>query len=208
MVSARTCTDEGPGLAVQAGRNLQEREGGDDWVDSILLKDYDPLWVSQFEADRTPICSALGGWAKRIEHVGSTSIPGMKAKPIIDIAVAVEAFSALDDKSISKLKEIGYEYVPKIEFPNRRFFRRGQWGAGTHHLHIYELNSNDWNNIILFRDYLRKHPDAAREYMNLKQILAIETSDRQTYTDLKGPSIRFVLEKAKACDNERKPSGT
>ena len=88
---------------------------------SVLLKEYDPLWVSQFEADRTLISRALGGLAKRIEHVGSTSIPGMKAKPIIDIAVAVEGFLALDDK-ISKLEEIGYEYVPKIEFPNHRFF--------------------------------------------------------------------------------------
>ena len=175
------------------------------WVTSVLLKEYDPLWVSKFEADRTLISSALGGRAKRIEHVGSTSIPGMQAKPIIDIAVAVEAFLALDN-NISKLEEIGYEYVPKIEFPHRRFFRRGQWGAGTHHLHIYELNSKDWNNIILFRDYLREHPDTAREYMNLKQRLASETSDRQTYTDLKGPFIQLVIEKAKACDNERSPS--
>jgi GrpB-like predicted nucleotidyltransferase (UPF0157 family) len=192
-------------VPVALGQQSARRERGDDSVTSVLLKEYDPLWVSQFEADRNLISSALGGLAKRIEHVGSTSIPGMKAKPIIDIAVAVEAFLALDGK-ISKLEGIGYEYVPKIEFPNRRFFRRGQWGAGTHHLHIYELNSNEWNNIILFRDYLRTHPDTAREYMNLKQMLAIETSDRQTYTDFKGPFIQSVIEKAKACDNERRPS--
>lgn len=176
---------------------------GDDSMTSVLLKEYDPLWVSQFEVERSLISTALGGLAKRIEHVGSTSIPGMTAKPIIDIAVAVDAFLALDDK-ISYLDEIGYEYVPKNGFPNRRFFRRGQWGAGTHHLHIYELTSDDWNNIILFRDYLRKYPDTARKYMNIKQKLAIETSDRQTYTDFKGPFIQSVIETAKACDNERR----
>ena len=159
--------------------------------------DYDPSWVDEFEADRRLINRVLGDRIKRIEHVGSTSIPGMLAKPIIDIAIAVETFSLLDDESISKLEEIGYDYVSKNEFPNRRFFRRGQWGAGTHHLHVYELNSDHWYHIIFFRDYLREHPDVANEYKELKRKLAKEAIDRQTYTDLKGPFIQSVIEKSK-----------
>lgn len=140
----------------------RQRECGG--VTSVFLKEYHPLWVSQFEADRKLISCALGKRLRRIEHVGSTSIPGMKAKPIIDIALAVESLLEIDGGKIIKLQEIGYEYVPKSEFPKRMFFRRGLWGAGTHHLHVYTMDGDDWKKIILFRDYLRSHPDVAREY--------------------------------------------
>ncbi|MCY0902808.1 MAG: GrpB family protein [Firmicutes bacterium] len=172
-------------------------ESGDDSLCSVVLQDYDPEWVRQFEVDRERIVGALGERAKRVEHVGSTSILGMKAKPIIDIAVAVDSFSAVDDDAIVRLREIGYEFVPKVEFPGRRFFRRGTWGAGTHHLHLYEDGSPSWENILLFRDHLREHPDKASEYMALKERLAQMTGDRQTYTDLKGPFVESVVRQAR-----------
>lgn len=166
---------------------------------SVTLQTYDPLWVSEFEVERKQILAVLGVLVREIEHVGSTSISGMMAKPIIDIAVAVNSFSMLDHGFLKRLADIGYAYVPHEEFPHRRFFRRGEWGAGTHHLHVYEMNSDDWQNIIRFRNYLRDHPETAQAYMNLKIQLATVAPDRQTYTDQKAPFIRKVLSKAREC---------
>jgi GrpB-like predicted nucleotidyltransferase (UPF0157 family) len=72
-------------------------------------------------------------------------------------------------------------------------FRRGEWGAGTHHLHIYALGSFDFENLVLFRDHLRSHPESAAAYERLKRELAATAPDRQSYTDLKRPFIESVL---------------
>jgi len=176
---------------------MTRTEGGDDSLTSVSLQDYEPEWTKQFETDRALLLGALGERAKHIEHVGSTSISGMKAKPIIDIALAVDSFSVVNNETIVQLRGIGYEYVPKFEFPDRRFFRRGTWGAGTHHLHVYEEGSRAWENILLFRDYLRAHPQTASEYVALKERLAQMTVDRQTYTDLKGPFVERVVSQAR-----------
>lgn len=166
-------------------------------TNKVTLSNYSNLWPQEFEKDRLRILALLGDKAKQIEHVGSTSIPGMAAKPIIDIAVAVEHFSIIDDGTLALLSQIGFEYVPKEEFPNRMFFRRGEWGKGTHHLHVYEYQSDDWKNMILFRDYLIKYPDVAAQYLNLKRELAEICSDRQTYTLRKAPFIQNVIALAK-----------
>jgi GrpB-like predicted nucleotidyltransferase (UPF0157 family) len=162
----------------------------------VKLVPYNPEWKNMFEVDKQLIHHAFQGKVVQIEHIGSTSVPEMWAKPIIDIAAAVVSFSILDKETIERLAAIGYEYVPKEEFPNRRFFRRGEWGAGTHHLHIYEHGSEEWENIIMFRDYLRKHKDAAEEYIKLKKQLARQ-HDRQMYTVLKGPFIQAILNNAR-----------
>lgn len=99
---------------------------------------------------------------------------------------------------VHSLQEIGYEYVPKIEFKDRKFFRKGQWGQGTCHLHICEYDSSEWREKILFRDYLRNHPKFAEKYALLKTNLASKYMfDRPTYTKNKEPFIRSVLQKAK-----------
>lgn len=162
----------------------------------VTLSNYSDLWPQEFEKDRHRILALLGDKVKQIEHVGSTSIPGMAAKPIIDIAVAVEDFSIIDDGAIALLNQIGFEYVPKEEFPNRLFFRRGEWGNGTHHLHVYEYKSEEWKNIILFRDFLIKHPDVSAKYLDLKRELAELCPDRQTYTFRKAPFIQSILAQA------------
>lgn len=166
-------------------------------TNKVTLSNYSYLWPQEFEKDRLCILALLGEKVKRIEHVGSTSIPGMAAKPIIDIAVAVERLTIIDDSAISLLSQIGFEYVPKEEFPYRLFFRRGEWGKGTHHLHVYEYQSEDWKNLIWFRDYLIKYPDVTAQYLNLKRELAEICSDRQTYTLRKAPFIQNVIALAK-----------
>ncbi|SFD83179.1 GrpB protein [Paenibacillus catalpae] len=118
------------------------------------------------------IQSVLVGQTCIIEHIGSTSVQGLSAKPIIDIALGVEEL-AQADAFIEPLMRLGYEYVPKADFPNRRFFRKGEWRNGTHHLHVYEAGSEEWQNQLLFRDYLKAHPHTLSEYDKLKRELAL-----------------------------------
>lgn len=95
------------------------------------------------------------------------------------------------------LEEIGYEYVPK-KTPNWRFFRKGKWRAGTHHLHVYIYNSEEWRNNLLFRDFLINHEWAREEYRVLKEMLAVTYPfDRVSYTNAKAPFICNILELAK-----------
>lgn len=163
----------------------------------VIIVKYNPLWIEQFEQEKERIQLALGNKAVSIEHIGSTSIRGLPAKPIIDIAVGVKKFGEAD-LFIEPLQIIGYEYVPKKEFPNRRFFRKGEWRKGTHHLHVYETSSDEWNNNLLFRDYLREHPETLRRYAQIKEELAkLYPDDRNTYTNLKAPFIQSVIETAK-----------
>lgn len=170
---------------------------GSDMAPGILLTEYKPAWTEEFNRERMKIEGVLAGKCLQIGHIGSTAIPGMTAKPIIDIAALVGSFDLVDEDARAALSSIGYEYVPKPEFPGRRFFRRGSRGAGTHHLHVYENGSVEWINQIAFRDYLRTHQEAHHEYAELKRRLSRETADRQVYTQAKEPFVRKILEKAR-----------
>lgn len=99
---------------------------------------------------------------------------------------------------IIPLEKMGYEFVVHKEFPNRRFFRKGAWRAGTHHLHFYKYKSEDWNQKILFRDYLKKHSSVREQYHQLKKELAKEYKfNRPAYTKAKETFIREIIKKAK-----------
>ena len=161
----------------------------------VVLEAYNMKWVEMYNVDKHLIENVLHGKCLEIFHVGSTSIPGMTAKPIIDIAVLMTSFDLLTEEVIQQLQEIGYEYVHKEHFPNRRFFRKGEWGAGTHHLHIYRTENKEWKDIITFRNYMRKHRDVRIAYEQLKLKLAA-CHDRIVYTKLKGPFIQEILQKA------------
>ena len=163
---------------------------------TVNLIDYNRDWERQFTYEKNRIIGALGDRIRSIEHIGSTSIIGLKAKPIIDILVGIQD---LDDVSLSinSLNEIDYEYIPKPELKDRRFFRKGLWGQGTCHLHICEYNSTEWKEMVWFRDYLRLYPKVAKQYATLKVELATTYKfDRQTYTKKKEPFIRMIIEKA------------
>jgi GrpB-like predicted nucleotidyltransferase (UPF0157 family) len=163
----------------------------------VVIEEHKPEWLQDFENEKTKIRQILQGKAANIEHIGSTSIVGLPSKPILDIAVGVNHLDEADS-FIEPLKKLGYEYVPKVEFPNRRFFRKGEWRKGTHHLHVYELTSDEWNDTLLFRNYLRCHPEKIVEYAQLKKHLAsLYLEDRTTYTQLKAPFIQSVIELAK-----------
>ncbi|WP_455661345.1 GrpB family protein [Pradoshia sp.] len=161
----------------------------------VEIHDYDPGWANEFEREKQKIGAILGNHALAIEHIGSTSVKGLASKPIIDIMVGMANLeSAL---SFAKsFRKIGYEYVPIEKFKDRLFFRKGLWRQGTCHLHICEFNGSEWKDMLLFRDYLRAHPEAAAEYASLKQLLAAKhTYERSTYTKEKEPFIKKILMK-------------
>ncbi|AET60208.1 GrpB family protein [Paenibacillus terrae] len=164
----------------------------------VEISQYDPQWVKEYACERTKIAEALGDISMDIEHFGSTSVPGLGAKAIIDIMVGVEDLARIQSVHRERLLRIKYEYVHKPDFPERAFFRRGEWGAGTHHLHIYKYQGKHWANHLLFRDYLKTHPESLSEYDALKKELAQQFKyDRLAYTEAKGPFIRQVIEQAK-----------
>ncbi|PZE21632.1 GrpB family protein [Paenibacillus xerothermodurans] len=163
----------------------------------VILKQYDPLWRTEYQQEKDRIAAVLREKILDIQHIGSTSVEGLDAKPIIDIAVAVKHLVIAEDCA-APLRAIGYEYVHKPEFPSRRFFRKGTWRKGTHHLHMYDLHSADWQNNLLFRDYLQNHPRVLQQYCKLKQALAAQhPADRTAYTLAKAPFIANVIELAR-----------
>jgi GrpB-like predicted nucleotidyltransferase (UPF0157 family) len=154
----------------------------------VQVVPYDDAWPALFEAEAAQIRAALGGELRVIEHVGSTSVPGLAAKPVIDIAISVES---LDDLDIGAVEALGYSYVPKFEeeLPNRKYFTRGDY-----HAHVYEREHEEFMDYVRFRDYLRTHPEDARAYGELKLALAAEfIDDRAGYQAAKAPYVARLV---------------
>ncbi|WP_435166223.1 GrpB family protein [Paenibacillus glycanilyticus] len=166
-------------------------------METVKIEEYKDEWPFKYQGEQSKIKEIMTDKAIAIEHIGSTSVQGLGAKPIIDFMVGVNDLKEVEE-FIEPLAKIGYEHVYHKEFPNRRFFRRGEWRAGTHHLHIYVHGSEEWNNNILFRDYLRTHPDVLKQYNQLKKEFAEKNHhDRVAYTNAKHPFIIDVIQKAK-----------
>ncbi|MFB1049404.1 GrpB family protein [Paraliobacillus sp. JSM ZJ581] len=162
----------------------------------VNLSEYDPNWPLQFENEKNRINEAIGNEIIGIEHIGSTSIKGLGSKPIIDIMVGVNNLNDVE-ALVNALNKIDFEFVPKPEITDRKFFRSRISGRSTYHLHICEFNNVEWNEKLLFRDYLRSHPEASKEYYSLKKELATKYHfDRSTYTKAKRPFIKNIIEKA------------
>jgi GrpB-like predicted nucleotidyltransferase (UPF0157 family) len=173
----------------------------------ILILDYDPAWPALFQEERARLQGAIGEWAVAIEHVGSTAVPGLAAKPIIDIGVALRSFEdALH--CITPLFELGYQCLGEYGIPGRVFFRKltdtplpGQDGGGvgrTHHVHAYQQDHYEFVQQTLFRDYLRAHPETAREYEQVKRRLAVEHTDMNEYAMAKSDFVRDILARARS----------
>ncbi|HEY5639925.1 MAG TPA: GrpB family protein [Dehalococcoidia bacterium] len=157
----------------------------------IVIADYDPRWPAMYAEEGARISEAAGEWLLGIEHVGSTSVPGLAAKPIVDV---MPGLRSLDDAPhvISAMEELGYQYIPEYEdeLPERRYFVRPPGRGYRHkrlfHIHAVETTSEFWRRHLAFRDYLRLHPETAAEYAALKRRLADEYgSDREGYTEAK-----------------------
>ena len=162
----------------------------------VELHEHNAAWSCIFDEERTHLQNAVGETVLDIQHVGSTSIPAIPAKPIIDIAIAVENFEEAT-RCIEPLIELGYEYKGENGIPRRHYFCKGPPEAGTHHLHMNEAKSADWMSQIAFRDYLRANPALAGEYAAVKRQLAEEfPNDRMAYTECKTGIIGKIMTKA------------
>ncbi len=174
--------------------------GYDPQKDKIEIVDYDPRWPERFDLEKRAIRHALGYFAGlRIEHFGSTSVPGLAAKPSLDILVGV---SSKQDwpRMIQPLAVLGYVQVPgAFDDAIRWFFVKGLPPYGekrTHHLHVCELESEEWKRELAFRDYLRGYPIDAMKYEALKRELAAKfATDREAYTEAKSEFIKEILKK-------------
>ncbi len=167
-----------------------------------MIHPYSPEWPEKFRQEAALVKAALGSLVLAIEHIGSTSISGISAKPIIDIAVLTEsikdpaAFAAL-------LEKIGYRYKPDMSSVERIFLRKGH--PAEYHLSVTESKYPYWTRQMLFRDYLRSHPEAAQEYAEIKAGLAKEVpaedlkdlSRSKLYNAGKGPFVEKVLRLAR-----------
>lgn len=164
-----------------------------DVTSTIPLEPYDPDWPSRFATELRLLAPLFGEGSVRIEHVGSTAVPGLVAKPIIDIMVGLTSLAEAE-ALIDPLRSVGYHYVPEYEaqIPDRRYFRKPHIRPRTHHLHCVVLGSQSWTRTLLFRDYLRNDPEVAAAYAHLKSELAMSHSKRD-YTAAKGPFIESVI---------------
>jgi GrpB-like predicted nucleotidyltransferase (UPF0157 family) len=164
---------------------------------TVKLVKHSPKWQQSFQCEQEKLCRIFGEDALEVQHVGSTAIPGILAKPIIDIALIVASFQKAK-RYEKKLKEIGYEIKENDMREERLFFTKGPENKRTHYLHIGEVGSGYAEDMILFRDYLCSHKDAAKEYDELKENLAKKyRNDRETYTAKKADLIESILKKSK-----------
>ena len=158
---------------------------------------YDPKWREAFEVESFLVTEALGANVVAIHHIGSTAIPGIYAKPIIDLLVEVQDIAKVDQQS-SQMESLGYEVMGEFGIPGRRYFRKdNQEGIRTHHLHTFQVGSAQVARHKAFRDYMIAHPEDAHKYSELKRELAREyfTSIEQ-YMDGKDGFIQAIDKKA------------
>ncbi len=164
----------------------------------VKVIDYCPTWHEMFEREKQLLETVLGNFGI-VEHIGSTSVVGLAAKPIIDIMVGLRDFS-LADELVPSVQKLDYRYVPEYEtvMPDRRYFKKAAAGTTTHHVHMVEIGGEFWERHLLFRDFLRANSDAAHQYAMLKRNLAaVEWQDKNDYTEAKTVFIKNIEGKAR-----------
>ena len=160
-------------------------------------------WREAFATEAKQVIQALNGNIVAIHHIGSTAIPNIYAKPIIDILVEVQSIANVD-KQQSQVEALNYETMGEYGIPDRRYFRKSNaLGIRTHHLHIFEVGSAQITRHLTFRDYLISHPEDAQKYSDLKRQLARQhPDDIESYMDGKNDFIQAIDRKAAAWKNQ------
>jgi GrpB-like predicted nucleotidyltransferase (UPF0157 family) len=163
-----------------------------------LLVDYDADWPLLFLYERRRIAEALGDLAKSIEHYGSTAVPGMRAKPILDIMVGVDPFEDWE-KCRSPLEHLGYDYAEKAGVPGHHIFGRGRDPTErTHLVHVVGYLGALWTADLALRDLLRADPQLRAEYLREKERAVAEAPQgRARYNEIKGPYLERVKARLK-----------
>ncbi|WP_077356393.1 GrpB family protein [Virgibacillus halodenitrificans] len=160
----------------------------------IRLQAYNKNWVQLYKQETLELKSILKDEVVCFEHFGSTSVPGMKAKPVIDMMCLVKNITKIDAFN-STLEAIGYEAAGEWGISGRRLFRKGGENR-THHLHVYQSDHPEIERHLIVRDYLRTHPKEATMYSRLKEKLAQEYNDTRFYSKAKKPFIQELEERA------------
>lgn len=161
----------------------------------IEIVDYDPSWPAVFATLRDRVGGALPGLARRIEHVGSTAVPGLAARPIVDLTVVVDTLDHLPSV-IGALDPLGYRYEGDLGVTGRESFAAPD-GSPPHHLCVSAADNACFLTVLAFRDYLRTHPDTARAYAELKRFLAERFGDdRVGYSAAKSAFITRIVASA------------
>jgi GrpB-like predicted nucleotidyltransferase (UPF0157 family) len=161
----------------------------------IEIADYDPRWPALAANAISELTDAFPGAFTRIEHFGSTSVPGLAAKPVIDLMAGVEDLTAAEALA-DKLAMLGYLPMD-TGMSGRLFFHRDRDGSRTHHLHVVPDATLDTRNEILLRDYLRRSPADAAQYGTLKRSLAAHSMDSLAYTRAKTEFIQRIVDAAR-----------
>jgi GrpB-like predicted nucleotidyltransferase (UPF0157 family) len=169
-------------------------------MDEVEIVDYDPRWPLLFDEEAKRLRAVLDpSLIVGLEHFGSTAIPGLSAKPIIDILIAVRSLAAAQATFVEALRKLDYVYWADNPKKDRMFFVKGMPPFGSkrsHHVHVTEPPGEMWQRLA-FRDYLRAHPEEAGTYERLKKRLAAEHQrDREVYTDAKSAYVASVMRKA------------
>ena len=161
----------------------------------VIIEDYDPRWPKHFESLRSRISRTLGPLAAAVEHVGSTAVPGLAAKPIIDLDILLRNPADLAE-AIARLAGLGYAYQGDLGVPGREAFKAPP-DEFPHHLYVCMPDAREYWRHLAFRDHLRCHPDDAVEYATLKRKLAAEFgSDREGYSQAKNEFVKKILGQA------------
>lgn len=170
----------------------------------VVIEDYNPDWPNQYEQERNAIVAAIGPWIADIQHAGSTSVPGLAAKPVIDICIDLNTYP-LPAEAIEAMQALGYEYRGEYGIAGREYFNKKS--PRRYHVHAYSPGNPEWDAHILFRDYLRAMPDAAMQYELLKRDLAQRSADAYVYTDDKTDFVLGTLEQARKWRTQAESAG-
>ncbi|MEN8125894.1 MAG: GrpB family protein [Bacteroidota bacterium] len=163
----------------------------------IIIEPYDPKWKIKFKKESKLLINSIKEQGIKIEHIGSTSINGLGAKPIIDIVIGLKDFKTANNH-ISTIEKLGYKYVPKFEneMPYRRFFIKESNGKRTHHIHLVELKTEFWDRHLRFRNHLRSNNEDRDKYMELKMRLSEKDwNNGNEYADAKSEFIKDIENK-------------
>ena len=157
---------------------------------TVIVLPYDPKWKTDFENIKRELASAIGDLAIRIEHIGSTSVEGLSAKPIIDIDIVIKDYSVFNCL-VDRLKNIGYFHEGNLGIKDREAFKYfDKPHLQAHHLYVCPQNSGELLRHITFRDFLRKNPDAVKKYSKVKEEAAkLFPNDMEKYIEYKSPCI-------------------
>ena len=167
---------------------------------SYRIVEYDQRWPALYEEEKAVVVAATGIVADRVEHIGSTAVPRLGAKPIIDIMVGVSRVEGAQ-RQIESLEGVGYEWRGET-VPGTLYLRKAE--PRRFNLHLTQWEGTFWQENLLFRDFLRMHPETARQYEDLKrELMARLASDPPAYNDAKASFIESVVQQARRC-----PAGT